>query len=129
MARSNTERPTPDSIARYVKRNSAQARKALKASHSHHPKETLREVEYHGHRIVIGTTYRIAVDGQPVGGHFIVTDEGQVQCHALPNYTFASAVDLVKSMIDIFPDDFPPRRVSGRRRGTAAPEGEGHGGH
>ena len=28
-------------------------------------------------------------------------------CHSLPNYQFASAVDTIKTLIDIFPDDFP----------------------
>ena len=98
--------PTPESIAAYVKRHSARAKKLLGAMHDHSPAETVREADYKGHHIVIGTTYRIEVDGRRVGGHFVVTDDGQVQCHALPNYTFSSAVDLVKSMIEIFPEDF-----------------------
>lgn len=106
-AENPTTRPTPQSIAGHVKRQAASAKKVLTASHDHGPAETVREVDYNGHHIVIGTTYRIEVDGRRVGGHFVVTDEGEVQCHALPNYTFASAVDLVKSMIDIFPEDFP----------------------
>ena len=76
--------------------------------------------EYKGRKIVIGTTYRIEVDGRLVGGHFVVTDEGQVQCHAMPNYTFSSAVDLVKSMIDVFPEDFS---------GAAPDDGHDHAGH
>ena len=109
----STTRPTPESIAGYVSAT-PKARKVLAAMHDHGPMETIRETDYQGHHIVIGTTYRVVVDGQPVGGHFIVTDDGEVQCHAMPNYTFASAVDLVKSMIDIFPDDF------------AGPAGGGH---
>jgi hypothetical protein len=111
--------PTPKSIAAYVKRHSAKAKKVLADAHKHGPAETIREVEYKGHRIVIGTTYRIEVDNHAVGGHFVVTDEGQVQCHALPNYTAPSAVDLVKAMIDVFPEDF-----SGDAGG-----GHGHGEH
>jgi hypothetical protein len=110
--------PTPESIAAYVKRQSARARKVLAGAHAHGPPETVREFEYKGHRIVIGTTYRIKVDSHVVGGQFVVTDEGQVQCHALPNYTAASAVDLVKSMIDVFPEDFS---------GDAGGGGHGHG--
>ena len=99
------DRPTPASIAGYVRRHAAQAKKVLGGMHEHTP-ETIRTVDYQGHHIVIGTTYRIEVDGRPVGGHFVVTDDGQVQCHALPNYTFSSAVDMVKSMVDVFPEDF-----------------------
>ena len=113
--------PTPESIAAYVKRHTPKARKVLAQMHDHSPAETIREVEHQGHHIVIGTTYRIEVDGHPVSGEFVVTDDGQVQCHALPNYTFASAVDLVKSMIDIFPEDF----ADGGHRGHGRSEGDG----
>ena len=112
--------PTPDTIAAYVRRHTARAKKILTGMHEHGPHETVREAYHGGHRIVIGTTYRIEVDGRPIGGHFVVTEDGQVQCHALPNYTFSSAVDLVKSMIDIFPEDFS---------GTPADGGDAHGGH
>jgi len=115
--------PTPESIAAYVKRHTPKARKVLAQMHDHSPAETIREVEHQGHHIVIGTTYRIEVDGHPVSGEFVVTDDGQVQCHALPNYTFASAVDLVKSMIDIFPEDF----AGGRDPGHGHSGHDGHG--
>jgi hypothetical protein len=123
-ASSDLTAPTPESIAAYVKRHAGRARKVLTAMHAHGPRETVREVDYQGHHIVIGTTYRIEVDGRPVGGHFIVTDDGQVQCHALPNYTFSSAVDLVKSMIDVFPEDFSASPGDGGHDG-----GHDHGGH
>jgi hypothetical protein len=38
--------------------------------------------------------------------HLALTNDGQVQYHGLPNYSFDSAVDLVKKMIDVYPDDF-----------------------
>jgi len=113
--------PTPESIAAYAKRHAVNVRKILTTMHDHPPRETIREVEYHGHHILIGTTYRIEVDGRRVGGEFVVTDNGEVQCHALPNYTFASAVDLVKSMVDIFPEDF----ADGGHRGHGRSEGDG----
>jgi hypothetical protein len=119
-ADSEVERPTPASIAGYVRRHAARAKKALMDMHEHAPAETIRTVDYQGHRIVIGTTYRIEVDGRRVGGHFVVTDEGQVQCHALPNYTFSSAVDMVKAMVDVFPEDFS---------GTPGPGEHEHGSH
>jgi hypothetical protein len=68
--------------------------------------ETTREASYRGHHIVIRTTYQIEVDGMPIQGHMGVTNDGQVHYHAVPNLGFASAVDLVKQLIDTFPDDF-----------------------
>ncbi len=131
MSDDSTTPPTPESIAGYVKRNAAKARKTLAAMHDHGPTETVRETDYKGHHIVIGTTYRVEVDGQPVSGHFIVTDNGEVQCHAMPNYTFISAVDLVKSMIDIFPEDFAGSggRDHGRHADTPDPHMGDHGAH
>ena len=104
--------PSRDSIASYVKTNAKRV-KSILSEHQHAMKETVRETDYHGHHIVIGTTYRIEVDGRPPGAHFIVTDDGQVQCHALPNYTFLSAVDTVKTLIDTFPEEFSPSARTG----------------
>jgi hypothetical protein len=70
------------------------------------PTESTREVTYRGHHILIRTTYHIEVDGTPIEGHLGVTDDGQVHYHAVPNLSFASAIDLVKLLIDTFPDDF-----------------------
>jgi hypothetical protein len=70
------------------------------------PMESTREATYQGHQIVIRTTYRIEVDGMPIEGHLGVTNDGQVHYHAVPNLSFASAVDLVKQLIDTFPEDF-----------------------
>jgi hypothetical protein len=39
-----------------------------------------------------------------------VDNKGKVSAHALPNYSFVSAVDLVKKMIDEFPDDFTKKK-------------------
>lgn len=68
--------------------------------------ESVREATYRGHRIVIRTSYHIEVDGAPIEGHLGVTNDGQVHYHPVPNLSFSSAVDLVKQLIDIFPDDF-----------------------
>jgi hypothetical protein len=70
------------------------------------PMQSTREASYHGHHIVIRTTYRIEVDGMPIEGHMGVTNDGQVHYHAVPNLGFASAVDLVQQLIDTFPEDF-----------------------
>jgi hypothetical protein len=71
-----------------------------------HPVETVRTTIYHGHRIVVRTRYSVEIDGRPLDGHLGVTDDGAVHYHALPNYSFGSALDLVKQVVDSFPDDF-----------------------
>jgi hypothetical protein len=70
------------------------------------PTESTREVTYRGHHLRIRTTYHIEVDGMPIQGHLGVTNDGQVHYHAIPNLSFASAVDMVKQLIDTFPEDF-----------------------
>jgi hypothetical protein len=84
------------------------ARKPAKTeAHAHHAKlESLREADHRGHHITIKTKYAILVDGKPVVTPLHVTTDGQVRCHALPNYSFSSAVDLVKQLIDAYPADF-----------------------
>lgn len=71
--------------------------------------ESVRRDTYRGHDIVVRTTYSIEVDGTPLGGHLEVANNGLVHHHAVPNYVFASAIDLVKQLIDTFPDDFDGR--------------------
>lgn len=86
-------------------------------AHKGHAKgalESTREAEHRGHHIVIRTRYEIEVDGRPLTGHVAVDNDGQVVCHALPNYTFMSAVDLVKKLIDEYPEEFPGRK--GRKK-------------
>ena len=81
---------------------------------------SVREASYRGHRIVIRTTYQIEVDGRTIQGHMGVTNDGQVYYHGVPNIGFPSAVDLVKQLIDTFPDDFA---------GGADGDTDGDGGH
>jgi hypothetical protein len=83
----------------------------------HGPIETVREAVHAGHRIVVRTTYEIEVDGRPVTGHLGVANDGRVHYHPVPNLSFASALDLVRSLIDTFPEDFEPG------------DGHDHGGH
>jgi hypothetical protein len=112
-------------VAQYVKQNASKVKEANKRGGHHGGGETIREADYAGHHIVVGTTYRVEVDGVPVTGHLGVTDDGQVHYHAVPNIAYASAIDLLKALIDIFPDDFGPgsARSHGSKRG-----GKGHGG-
>jgi hypothetical protein len=82
--------------------------------------ETVREAHYEGRHIVVRTSYEIRVDGKPVTGHLGVSNDGRVHYHPVPNQSFESAIDLVKRVIDTFPDEFPP---GGRGDGD---EGGGH---
>ena len=100
------ETPTPQSIAAYVKTNSARAKKAQQMHHGE--SVVTRETEYKGHHIVVRTKYEVEVDGKPVMGHLGVNDEGSVHYHPIPNLRFDSALDMVKKIIDVFPDDFGP---------------------
>jgi len=108
-----TAMPTPQSINTYVRRNAVQVRKAQK--HRHGQMDSVREADYAGHHIVVRTHYQVEVDGHMLMGHMGVTNDGQVHYHAVPNLSFSSAVDLVKRLIDIFPDDFTKKGRGGMR--------------
>lgn len=95
---------TPESLVEHVGRN------APVLGHPHGgTMESIREATYRGHHIVIRTSYHIEVDGAPLEGHLGVANDGQVHYHAIPNLRFVSTVDLVKQLIEAFPEDFQPR--------------------
>jgi hypothetical protein len=105
--------PTPESIAKYVKQNIQKARKSpamMEMMHHEGGQEVVREDDYKGHHIVVATKYNITVDGQEVTGHLMLTNEGQVQYHGLPNHSFDSTVELVRALIDNFPEDFEKKK-------------------
>jgi hypothetical protein len=110
--------PTPESIASYVAKNADKVRKVQ--AQDHQGMESVREAEYQGHRIVVRTHYEIEVDGRMVMGHIGVTNDGQVHYHPVPNLSFASAVEMVEKLIDIFPEDFV-------KKGPGNGQGHGHG--
>jgi hypothetical protein len=103
--------PTPQSIAAYVRRNAAHVKRAQK--HRHGKVESVREADFAGHHIVVRTWYQVEVDGRMLMGHMGVTNDGQVHYHPVPNLAFSSAVELVKKLIDIFPDDFTKKGRGG----------------
>ncbi|MSQ15189.1 MAG: hypothetical protein EXR50_04930 [Dehalococcoidia bacterium] len=112
----------PESLVAYVRR---QARLLKDQEHAPHgPMESIRTAAYQGRQIVIRTTYIIEVDGVRLEGHVGVNNDGEVHYHPVPNVSYPSAIDLVKRVIDTFPDEFPPKR---RRHATR--EEEGHGNH
>lgn len=76
----------------------------------HHGKlESVRKFDYKGHNVVILTQYTITVDGQPVDAHVSVDNKGRLNTHALPNYSFNSAVGMMKALIDCLPSSFSTR--------------------
>jgi len=87
--------------------------------HERGPLVSVREVEYKGHKIVIRTAYEIKVNGKALSGHLFVDNSGRVYSHAMPTYSFPSAVDLVKNLIDTFPASFSKgsKRVLRRKKG------------
>jgi hypothetical protein len=109
-----------DVLASVYKRLKAGKPVAMGHAERHHkmPLESVREVEYNGHHIIIHTQYKIKVDGKSLSGHIYVDNSGRVSTHALPNYSFTSTVDLVKKLIDAFPANFAKasRQVSTRQR-------------
>jgi hypothetical protein len=91
----------PDELARHARESFS----AQQEDRPAHDMTSVREVGYKGRRIRIETTYRITVDGEPVTGHVMVSNDGSVHYHAIPNQQFASAVDMVERVIDLTPPD------------------------
>ena len=104
--RSAEETPTPQSIAAYVKTNAARVKKVQQMDHG--DSVVTRETDYRGHHIIVRTKYEVEIDGQPLMGHLGVNDLGSVHYHPIPNLSFGSALDMVKKIIDVFPDEFGP---------------------
>lgn len=103
--------------------------------HAHQKSFTsTRTALYHGRKIKIKTTYRIEIDGEPLTLHTVVTNDGKVHYHGLPNYAFASAIDMAKAIIDaarhipVIDDELggPDGHDEDGGRGD---EHDGHGGH
>ncbi|AXS39098.1 hypothetical protein [Breoghania sp. L-A4] len=72
--------------------------------HTRHGAQTsftsTRKAVHRGREILVRTSYRIDIDGEPLTIHTSVANDGSVRCHGLPNYSFASAVDLARAIID-----------------------------
>jgi hypothetical protein len=113
-----------------------------------HSMESIRTATHCGHEIVIKTCYEITVDGKSIASHLSVDDDGSVHTHALPEYAFTSAVDVVKKIIEAFPSEFPcdddepghdpgggghghdeAGHDHGHTGSSSGQQGHGHGGH
>lgn len=84
----------------------------------------VRCAEHRGHEIEIVTTYEISIDGTPVHFHASVGDDGKLRCHESPYAAVPSAIDLVKHLIDLYPDAF-----GGAGHEHAPPAAHGHSEH
>lgn len=116
---------TADASVATAKKSAAYFKKLVQNMHMSSGADSLREADYQGHHIAIKTIYQITIDGHPFTGDLGVTNAGNVHYHGIPNTSFASALDLVKSVIDTFPAQFGS--------GAPTPEGptepgHGHGG-
>ena len=96
----------PAALGGYLKKSAA-----APAGHTMHGGQSVRTADHNGHQISLITTYRVEVDGKVLKVPLMVDDSGNVHCHSLPNYQFDSAIDMIKAVIDAFPEDFPPPRA------------------
>lgn len=116
----------PDALRESLAEHADDLKTAAGAHHAG-PLAAVRNASYRGHKIVIRTTYEITVDGEPFESPLVVDNSGRVYYHGLPTRDFPSTVDLVKKVIDFFPEEFGG---GGDGRPTPGPEaGAGHGGH
>lgn len=99
---------TADASLSQAKKNAPYFKKLLTGTrmHMHSGMGSVREADHNGHHIVVQTIYKVTIDGKPFKGALGVTNGGMVHNHGMPNVGFASAVDLVKAVIDTFPDEF-----------------------
>ncbi|MCG8403870.1 MAG: hypothetical protein MI923_01605 [Phycisphaerales bacterium] len=64
---------------------------------------SVRRSEYAGHTIQVTTSYKIEIDGTKVNLHASVDNDGTVHCHTTPYDRYHSILDLVRTLIDRFP--------------------------
>ena len=72
----------------------------------------VRKSVHRGHVIEIKTMYEITIDGKPYRGHLEVGNDGRLYCHATPYHKYESAVDMMKRVIDLYPDRLKEREES-----------------
>ena len=74
---------------------------------------TVRVGTHRDKKIEIHTTYKILIDGEPLMVHTRVLDDGTVHCHSLPQYSFPSAMDMVRKIIDASDVELPNDELGG----------------
>lgn len=74
--------------------------------HGHGDKTvSVRRAEHKGHQIVVTTTYEVEIDDKTLRVPLQVSNDGRLLCHALPNYHFRSAIDLIAALIDHYGEE------------------------
>jgi hypothetical protein len=113
-----------DASLAQAKKSAAEFRKLMRAHHMHG--SATRKAAHKGHTIEIKTTYEIKVDGKRLKISLAPDLDGSISYHVVPNVSFASAIDMIRCLIDAFPDDFAKgKKGTGKNR----PTGGGHGHH
>ena len=102
---------------------------SLPETHEQHDTfSTVREGTHKGKKFEIQTTYRILIAGEPLRVHTSVLDDGTVHCHSFSQYSFRSAVDLARKLIDASLVEVPEDELSDAdSEGDARRRGTGHG--
>lgn len=72
----------------------------------HRGLSSVRQFTHQGHKVTITTKYKIEIDGKSVHLHASVDQEGRLRCHSIPYDSYPSANQLVKQLIDKFPEAF-----------------------
>ena len=108
----------PRKLSDYLTR--ARDKAPAHAGHGMGGAQSVREDNYRGHEIEIVTTYKILVDGKKIRAPLGVDASGQVHCHSLPNYQTASAVDMVRALINGFPEEFERKPARAKRQPPAS---------
>jgi len=80
--------------------------------HGSHGMDSVRETIHRGKHILVKTHYDITIDGEAMSTDLSVSDDGSVHYHGLPNYAFASTMDLVRKVIDVSYRDLPADEIS-----------------
>ena len=88
--------------------------------------KSVRTFTYKGHAISITTMYQVRIDRRMVHLPLLVSQDGQVQSHAAPNYSQSSAVEMVKTLMDLFPEDFEKKQRTRRAGGQHGGHAKGH---
>ena len=94
---------------------------SLGMGHAHHGTvvHSSRQFEHAGHDVEIRATYRVLVNGVERQLQFSVGPDGKVTTHLRPYVAYDSLVEMVRDVIDNYPDSFS---------GDAPPNDSGHGG-
>lgn len=97
---------------------------SIPAGHGHKTSfRSVRETAYRGKSIRVETTYKVIIDREPLTTHTMVLDDGSVHCHDFPNYSFRSAMDMAKKIVDSAVEFDPPHDE------LSADDKADHGGH